>query len=105
MKSLVIILLVLVTARGLWASEKEDDKSEPTKEIVRLDQLPPGISEILRKLITLKKDQRPEALLPYWANGKMALSLPYHGSDTITVRQKDTEQDGAEQAPTAPESK
>lgn len=63
MKSLLVILLMLVTARGLWAKEKEGDNSEPTQEIVKLDQLPPGIVEILRRLKTLKKDQTIGAVL------------------------------------------
>jgi len=63
MKSLLIILLVLVTAPGLGAKEKEEDVSEPTQEIVELSQLPPRIVEIQRRLKTLKKDQPPDAVL------------------------------------------
>jgi len=63
MKSLLISLLVVFTIPRLCAEEKEQEPSEPKQEIVKLEELPPGIVQILHKLKTMEKEQSPEGVL------------------------------------------
>ena len=63
MKTQLIIFMVMLSPCALWSDPSDTKSSAPIAETVKPEQLPSRVTEILRKLKTLKKGHSFEGVL------------------------------------------